>query len=73
MPTVVPLASSSIATRLATDSSPSVGTASSVALRNARLMTRTQATRQARRRRYPELYADEPKPANVSVSGNAQR
>jgi hypothetical protein len=36
-------------------------------------MTRTQATRQARRRRHPELYADEPTAANVSVSGNAQR
>ncbi len=42
------------------------------ALAREQLMTRTQATRQARRRRHPEL-ADEPTAANVSVSGNAQR
>jgi transposase-like protein len=43
------------------------------ALAREQLMTRTQATRHARRRRHPELYADEPAAANVSVSGNAQR
>jgi hypothetical protein len=43
------------------------------ALAREQLMTRAQATRQARRRRHPELYADEPTAANVSVSGNAQR
>ena len=43
------------------------------ALAREQLMTRTQATRQARRRRHPELHADEPTAANVSVSGNAQR
>jgi transposase len=37
------------------------------------LMTRTQAARQARRHRQPELYADGPTATNVSVSGNAQR
>lgn len=42
------------------------------ALDHEQLMTRTQATRQARRRRHPELYADEPTAANASVSGNAQ-
>jgi transposase len=42
------------------------------ALDREQLMTRTQATRQARRRRPPELDADEPTAASVSVSGNAQ-
>ena len=42
------------------------------ALAREQLMTRTQATRHARRRRHPELYPDAPAVANVSVSGNAQ-
>jgi transposase len=42
------------------------------ALDREQLVTRTQATRQARRRRHRELYADEPIAANMSVGGNAQ-
>lgn len=43
------------------------------ALDREQLITRIQATRQARRRRHPELSADEPTAADVSVGGNAQR
>jgi transposase-like protein len=42
------------------------------ALDHEQLMTRTQATRQAHRRRHPELYADRTDSPNGSVSGNAQ-
>jgi hypothetical protein len=41
-------------------------------LEREQLMTRTQAAQQRRRLRYPELYAESPPGAGVSVSGNAQ-